>query len=143
MTLKAGDVVMAYRGIMNGDLLNNSVDLNIPPFLLDKISLTELATTRSVASVRIHVECTIGKVRRYSVLDSTFLIIRFRKIWVNCCYMTNLSFQIFCYRLKDKINVYIRPLTISSTQIVICTQFETKPCDTRHSKQEKLDSGCF
>ena len=60
MTLKAGDVVMAYRGIMNGDLLNNSVDLNIPPFLLDKISLTELATTRSVASVRIHVERTIG-----------------------------------------------------------------------------------
>ena len=77
MTLKAGDVVMAYRGIMNGDLLNNSVDLNIPPFLLDKISLTELATTRSVASVWIHLERTIGKVRRYSVLDSTFLINRF------------------------------------------------------------------
>ena len=65
--LEAGDTVMADRGFTIDDLLDKSVELNIPPFLKDKgqFDSSEVASTRSIASVRIHVERVIGRVRRY------------------------------------------------------------------------------
>lgn len=94
--LEPGDLVMADRGFTIEDLLNDSVELNIPPFLLDKTQFnqTEVAATRSIAAVRIHVERVIGRIRRYKILCSTFpnnSLSLLNKIWVNCCYLTNLQ----------------------------------------------------
>lgn len=98
--LEPGDIVMADRGFTIEDLLNDSVDLNIPPFLHDKTQFApdEVAVTRSIASVRIHVERVIGRVRRYALLSATFpnnSLTQLNKIWVNCCYLTNLQFPEF------------------------------------------------
>lgn len=98
--LEPGDLVMADRGFTIEDLLSDSVELNIPPFLHDKsqFDASEVAATRSIASVRIHVERVIGRVRRYSILSSTFpnnSLAQLNKIWVNCCYLTNLQYPSF------------------------------------------------
>mgnify|MGYP001790959681 FL=1 len=98
--LEPGDIVMADRGFTIEDLLNDSVDLNIPPFLQNKSQFdsNEVAVTRSIASVRIHVERVIGRIRRYSLLSSTYpnnSLHQLNKIWVNCCYLTNLQYPDF------------------------------------------------
>lgn len=93
--LEPGDLVMADRGFAIEDLLNDSVELNIPPFIHDKTQFErhEVNTTRSIAAVRIHTERVIGRVRRYNILNTTYpnnSLVQLNKIWANCCYMTNL-----------------------------------------------------
>lgn len=94
--LEPGDLVMADRGFTIEDLLNDSVELNIPPFLHDKTQFEqqEVNTTRSIAAVRIHVERVIGRVRRYNILNTIYpnnSLLQLNKIWANCCYLTNLQ----------------------------------------------------
>ena len=98
--LEAGDTVMADRGFTIDDLLDKSVELNIPPFLKDKgqFDSSEVASTRSIASVRIHVERVIGRVRRYAILNSSYpnnSLVQLNKIWCNVCYLTNLQYPNF------------------------------------------------
>ena len=94
--LEPGDLVMADRGFTIEDLLSEKVELNIPPFLRDKpqFDQAEVADTRSIAAVRIHVERVIGRVRRYRILNTVYpnnSLSQLNKIWVNCCYLTNLQ----------------------------------------------------
>lgn len=98
--VEPGDLVMADRGFTIDDLLSQSVELNIPPFLCNKTQFNqeEVAATRSIASVRIHVERVIGRVRRFNILNHTFpnnSLSALNKIWVNCCYLTNIQYPNF------------------------------------------------
>lgn len=70
--LQQGDSVMADRGFMIADLLSSKgVDLNIPPSkLLPQLTESELVETRRIASVRIHVERAIGRLKLYHILDN-------------------------------------------------------------------------
>lgn len=67
-----GDSVMADRGFMIADLLAaRGVDLNIPPSKLQpQFAEDELVETRRIASVRIHVERAIGRLKLYHIMDS-------------------------------------------------------------------------
>lgn len=98
--LDKGDLVMADRGFTIEDLLDESMELNIPPFLHGKTQFDEpeVKVTRSIAGVRIHVERVIGRVRRYRILNTSFpnnSLTLLNKVWINCCYLTNLQHPTF------------------------------------------------
>ena len=63
--------VMADRGFTIGDQLQSiGVNLNIPPFLggQDQLPAEEVQQGRMIASQRIHVECTIGQLKNFTIL---------------------------------------------------------------------------
>ena len=72
--LEEGDAIMADRGFNIGDLLEGKgVTLNIPPRLSDpsgQLSESDRVKTRRIASVRIHVERAIGRIKLFRILDS-------------------------------------------------------------------------
>ena len=72
--LEPGDSVMADRGFELDDDLPEGVSLNIPPFMRGKsqLSMQEETETRRIASVRVHVERAIERVKNYRILQSVF-----------------------------------------------------------------------
>ena len=65
-------MVMADRGFdIQHILAAKKVKLNIPPFMKGKeqLSLEEELETRSIASVRIHVEWAIERIKNYRILQ--------------------------------------------------------------------------
>ena len=92
--LEPGDSVMADRGFEIEDDLPDNVSLNIPPFLNGKpqLSLQEENETRKIASVRVHVERAIERVKNYRILQTVFplsMAPELNKIWIICCYLVN------------------------------------------------------
>ena len=72
---KSGISVMADRGFTIKDQLSEiGVHLNIPPFLKGREQLPseEVKEGRQIASVRIHVERAIGRIKNFSILKGTF-----------------------------------------------------------------------
>ena len=70
---KAGISVMADRGFISKELLNNiGVELYIPPFMEGRQQLPpqEIQTGIKIASLRIHIERAIGRMKLYSILKS-------------------------------------------------------------------------
>ena len=69
--LEDGDNLMADRGFDISDILPAGVTLNIPPFKCSRPQLTaqEVEDTARIASVRIHVERAIGRVKNFHILD--------------------------------------------------------------------------
>ncbi|CAH3117580.1 unnamed protein product, partial [Porites lobata] len=67
-----GDTVMADKGFTIGDLLILGVTLNIPPFLGSNSQMTaqDFIKTQEIASVRIHVERAINKIKNFHLWDS-------------------------------------------------------------------------
>ena len=66
---------MADRGFtVKNQLKEISIDLNIPPFLegLSQLPSEEVKKGRGIASLRIHVECAIGRIKQFSILQGTF-----------------------------------------------------------------------
>ena len=93
--LDQNDSVMADKGFEIADDLPKGVELNIPSFLRgkDHLSVEEEIETRKIASVRIHVERTISRIKTFGILSTVFPISmcsELNKIWVICAYMTNL-----------------------------------------------------
>ena len=93
--LEPGDSVMADKGFAISDDLPPSTHLNIPPFLREKASFTieEETETRHIASVRVHVERAIRRIKTFRILKTMFPISMaadLNKIWVVCAYLTNL-----------------------------------------------------
>ena len=70
--LEVGDHVMADRGFeIEDDLHARGVKLNIPPFLRGKSQLetSEIIETRRIASLRIHVEHAIERIKNFHFFD--------------------------------------------------------------------------
>ena len=92
--LEPGDNVMADRGFDLKEILPSGVTLNIPPFKGRRNQLTprETEETAQIASVRIHVERAIGRVKNYHILDGTLPLSLYpvaNQIFTVCCYLTN------------------------------------------------------
>ena len=70
--LEPGDAIMADRGFTIDDILPPGVTLNVPPRLNDSGQLTESerTTTRHIASVRIHVERAMERIKNYQILHN-------------------------------------------------------------------------
>lgn len=71
--LEPGDLVMADKGFDIEDLLREKgVELNIPSFLesLEQFSAQDVQKTKRIASLRIHVERAIRRVKGYHSFGS-------------------------------------------------------------------------
>ena len=71
--LMPGDEVMADRGFTIEDLLRDRrVKLNIPAFTRNKsqLSAEDVTSTRRIATVRIHIERAIRRLKVYKILSS-------------------------------------------------------------------------
>lgn len=93
--LECGDSVMADRGFdIEDELIVRGVQLNIPPFLRHKSQLdeTEVISTRRIASLRIHVEREMERIKNFHIFDriipTTLTDIADRLFYV-CCVLTN------------------------------------------------------
>ena len=85
---------MADRGFIIADILPQGVTLNIPPFKGSPEQLTpeEAEETAKIASVRIHVERAIGRVKNYHILDGVLplsLAPVANQIFTVCSLLTN------------------------------------------------------
>ena len=69
--LEPGDSVMADRGFTIADLLDTKgVALNIPPMKTsNQFTERELTTTRRIATLRIHIERAIGRIKNLKILS--------------------------------------------------------------------------
>ena len=69
--LEFGDNLMADRGFDIADIMPAGTTLNIPPFKGTRAQLSALETeeTKKIASVRIHVERAIQRIKNYHILD--------------------------------------------------------------------------
>ena len=87
--LEPGDAVMADRGFTIDDILPPGKTLNVPPRLNDSGQLTESerTTTWRIASVRIHVECTMERLKNYQILHHVpnSMHNRVNQIFCMCC----------------------------------------------------------
>ena len=92
---KQGISIMADRGFMIKDMLKElHIELNVPPFLEQRQQFPsgEVEIGRRIASLRIHVERAIGRMKNYSILKQTIPISLARltnQIIFVCAFLTN------------------------------------------------------
>ena len=90
-----GDSVMADRGFTIEEELNElNVKLNIPCFLSgrDQFTVAEVKESQAIASVRIHVERAIQRIKRYRILRNEMPLTlhgSVNQIWTVCCMLCN------------------------------------------------------
>ena len=80
---KEGISIMADRGFTIEDQLEAiGADLKIPPFVDGRAQLSgeDVSEGRSTASLRIHVERAIGRLKTFHILKGTFPIIMARLV---------------------------------------------------------------
>lgn len=85
---------MAGKGFTIRDLLQKiDVELNIPAFFKEKqLSAEDVTKGRKIASVRIHVERAIGRIKKFQILKGTIPISMSRlsnQIVFVCAFLTN------------------------------------------------------
>ena len=69
-----GILIMADRGFTIRDMLNDlNIELNIPPFMegRQQLSSRDVEEGRKIASLRIHVERAIGRIKTFEICRST------------------------------------------------------------------------
>ena len=74
---KPGISIMADRGFTIEDMLSAlNIELNVPPFMKGRQQLPaeEVLQGRKIASLRIHVERAIGRLKNFSILKETIPI---------------------------------------------------------------------
>ena len=92
--LEPGDSVMADNGFdILYDLMVRDVRLNIPPFASrhTQMSCNDVVKTRQIASLRIHVERTIRRIKQYRILGTLMplsIVALADHIWGVCCALT-------------------------------------------------------
>ena len=92
---KPGISIMADRGFTIKDVLSKlNIGLNIPPFLEKRKQLPpeDIEVGRKIASLRIHVERAIGRIKNFHILKSTIPINMIRltnQIVYVCAFLTN------------------------------------------------------
>ncbi|XP_064462150.1 uncharacterized protein LOC135372472 [Ornithodoros turicata] len=89
-----GDVVMADKGFTIGDLLEPlKVELNIPPFLRQQqFAEDDVLQTEAIASLHIHVECRIQRIKIFHIFDRRIPITMaplIDQLWTVCVILTN------------------------------------------------------
>ena len=96
--LEEGDSVMADRGFNISELLDaKGVTLNIPPSLDKSGQLSECDRVKTcrIASVRVHVERAIGRIKNYHILESIPICISMHNIashiFFVCSIFTNIQ----------------------------------------------------
>lgn len=92
--IKKGDAIMAGKGFdIQNDLKKLGLQLNIPPFLKDKVGFEgDVIKTQTIARHRIHVERAICKVRRFRIFHSVipiFILGCINQIWTVACLLSN------------------------------------------------------
>lgn len=93
--LQKGDEIMADRGFTIEDLLLPlGVKLNIPPFLGERSQMEagEVVETQQIASLRIHIERAIRRVKEFDILSNVMpasVASSANQIWTVCCLLTN------------------------------------------------------
>ena len=116
--LEEGDSVMADRGFdIEDDLVLLGVHINIPPFLRVKqqLSQEELISTRRIASLRIHVERAMERIKNFHIFDRsipTSLTDITDRIFFVCCVLSNFqpplcSSEVFINNMLDTKNTQI------------------------------------
>lgn len=89
------DSVMADRGFTIQNELNSLyVKLNIPCFLAgrDQLTVAEVKESQTIASVRIHVERAIQRIKKFRVLRNEIPLTlhgSVNQIWTVCCLLCN------------------------------------------------------
>ena len=91
-----GDSVMADKGFTVQDLLPPGVGLNIPPFLgsQGQMSPDDVVKTQSIASLRVHVERAINKIKNFHIWDGVVPLNLFgvvNQMWTVCAVLCNLQ----------------------------------------------------
>ena len=84
---------MADRGFTIKDLLKDlNVRLNTPPFLDGRQQLppTQIETGQKIASLRIHVERAIGRMKKFTILKET-VPISMARITNQMCFLNSLD----------------------------------------------------
>ena len=95
LTDKPGISIMADRGFTIKDMLAQlNIELNIPPFLegQHQLPLQEVDKGRKIASLRIHVERAIGRIKTFSILKETIPLSMARltnQIVCVCAFLSN------------------------------------------------------
>ncbi|XP_068696486.1 uncharacterized protein [Montipora foliosa] len=99
--IKKGDGIMADKGFdIQNDLKKLGLQLNIPPFLKDKVGFEEddVIKTQTIARHRIHVERAICKVRRFRIFHSVIPVSMLgciNQIWTVACLLSNFQNPVF------------------------------------------------
>ena len=92
---KDGISVMADRGFTIKDQLKKiNVELTIPPFLdgRQQLPADEVKRGRQIASLRIHVERAIGRIKQFAILQGNFplsMVRQVNQIVCVCAWLTN------------------------------------------------------
>lgn len=91
-----GDSVMADKGFTVQDLLPLGVGLNIPPFLgsQGQMSPEDVVKTQSIASLRVHVERAINKIKNFRIWEGIVPLNLFgvvNQMWTVCAVLCNLQ----------------------------------------------------
>ncbi|KAH9366631.1 hypothetical protein HPB48_018165 [Haemaphysalis longicornis] len=89
-----GDTVMADKGFKIKDLLEKKgVGLNLPPFLnKEQFTEAEVRETADIASLRIHVERRIQRIKMFHIFDKVIPLSLgpiVNQIWVVCTLLSN------------------------------------------------------
>ena len=85
---------MADKGFTIEDLLPLGVSLNIPPFLgsSNQMLAQDVVRTQEIASLRIHVERAINKIKNFPIWDGVVPLHQFgvvNQIWAVCAILCN------------------------------------------------------
>ena len=91
-----GDTTMADKDLTIEDLLPLGVTLKIPPFLGSNSQMTaqDVIKTREIASVRIHFERAINKIKNFHLWDSVVPLSLFgvvNQMWSVCTFLCNIQ----------------------------------------------------
>ena len=91
-----GDTIMAGKGFTIEDLLQPGVGLNIPPFLgsQGQMSAEDVVKTQSIASLCIHVERAINKIKNFRTWNDVVPVNLFgivNQMWTVSAVLCNLQ----------------------------------------------------
>ena len=88
------DKEMVDKGFTIEDVLPLGVSLNIPPFLgmSDQMSAEDVIKTQGIASLRIHVERAINKIKNFLIFEGVIPLSQFgivNQMWCVCAMLCN------------------------------------------------------
>ena len=96
LSFEANDSAMADKGFTIQDLLPVGVSLNIPPFLGSsaRMPAEDVVKTQEIASLRIHVERAINKIKNFHIWDGVVPLSLFgivNQMWTVCAHLCNVQ----------------------------------------------------